>query len=86
MYWTQSSVSIDFACLDVRESVYWLMLFQVHISVVKETNFEMTRLAKLIWLHKYRCSALISSPRRFSPYFCLGLQPIAKKRTVDNLP
>ena len=46
MYWTQSSVSIDFACLDIRESVYWLMLFQVHISVIKETNFEMKRLPK----------------------------------------
>ena len=46
MYWTQTSVSIDFACLDIRDYVYWLMLFQVHISVIKETNFEMTRLPK----------------------------------------
>ena len=34
------------ACLDIREYVYWLMLFQIHISVTKETNFEMTRLSK----------------------------------------
>ena len=46
MYRTQSSVSIDFACLDIREYVYWLMLFQVHISVIKETSFEMTGLSK----------------------------------------